>query len=323
VSALLGYHCSHEQWAPSALLDHVARAADAGFRAAMCSDHFHPWVPTDGQGGHSWTWLAAAMERTREAGMTFGTVTAPGQRYHPAVVAQAFATLGELFPGRVWVAFGSGEAVNESVTGDAWPEKPTRQDRLVECVTVARRLWAGETVDHDGHVRVRHARLFSPPGAPIPIVAAALSPESARWAGAWGDALITAGSDPRALAGVVRAFREGGGAGKPCWLQLPVSYAPTLAEARAAARRRWPQAVLDGRQLADLDSPEAFAAATAGAREDDVARKVPPLAERAALEELVSRCAEAGFERVYLHNVAPHPELLVDACAPLLAAGPR
>jgi probable non-F420 flavinoid oxidoreductase len=319
----IGYHCSHEQWPPGALLDHAGRAARAGFRDAMCSDHFHPWIPADGQGGHSWTWLAAALERTKAAGMTFGTVCAPGQRYHPAIVAQAFATLGEMFPGRVWIALGSGEALNESITGDPWPDRTARRARVVECAAVLRRLWAGETVDVEGRVRVRRARLYSRPAVPIPIVAAALSPESARWAGGWSDGLITAGSDPGALAEVVAAFRDGGGAGKPCWLQLPVSYAPTAAGARAAARRRWPQSILDGRQLADLDSPEAFAAATAGASEDEVARKVPPLADPAALEALVRRCAEAGFERVYLHNVAPHPEPFIEACAPLLGSWPR
>jgi probable non-F420 flavinoid oxidoreductase len=311
---LLGYHCSHEQWAPSVLLDHLARAEAAGFRAAMCSDHFHPWIP-GGQGGHSWTWLGAALERTKASGMTLGTVNAPGQRYHPAVVAQAFSTLGEMYPGRVWLALGSGEALNESITGETWPAKPARQERLRECADVLRRLWDGERVDHDGIVRVRGARLFSRPAAAIPLVAAALTAETARWAGTWADGLITAGSDARSLRGVVDAFREGGGLGKPVWLQLPVSFAPSLSEARRAARARWPQAVLMGDKLADLDSPEAFAAAAADATEDDVARAVPPLADPRALHDTVAAAAEAGFSRIYLHNVAPHPEMFLDACA--------
>ena len=321
MSFVLGYHCSHEQWTPSALLDQVTRAEAAGFRAAMCSDHFHPWIPESGQSGHSWTWLAAALERTARSGMTFGTVNAPGQRYHPAIVAQAFATLGELYPGRVWVALGSGEAVNESITGDPWPSKPERQARLVECADVMRRLWAGERVDAKGRVRVRNALLYSRPRAPIPVVAAALTPATARWAGAWGDAMITAGTDPKSLREVVDAFRDGGGGGKPCYLQLPVSYAPSLGEARAAAHRRWPQAALEGPQLADLDSPEAFAAAVAGKSEDEVTKVVPAMAERAALEDLVRRCADVGFERVYVHNVAPHPERFIEACAGMASGG--
>jgi coenzyme F420-dependent glucose-6-phosphate dehydrogenase len=319
-AARLGYHCSHEQWAPSALLDHLSRAEAAGFRAAMCSDHFHPWIPEDGQSGHSWSWLGAALERTKASGMTLGTVNAPGQRYHPAVVAQAFSTLGEMYPGRVWVALGSGEAVNESVTGQDWPPKDARQRRLRECAGVLRRLWAGERVDHEGEVRVRGARLYSRPRAAIPVFAAALSAETARWAGAWADGVITAGSDPSSLRRVIEAFREGGGRGKPVWLQLALSYARTPAEARRDARRRWPQAVLPGDKLSDLDSPEAFAAAVAGASEEDVARSVPALADPRALREAVERVAEAGFERIYLHNVAPHPEMFLEACARELAS---
>jgi coenzyme F420-dependent glucose-6-phosphate dehydrogenase len=312
---VLGYHCSHEQWPPSVLLDHLSRAEAAGFRAAMCSDHFHPWIPANGHGGHSWTWLAAALERTKASGMTLGTVNAPGQRYHPGVVAQAFSTLGEMYPGRIWVALGTGEAVNESITGESWPPKETRKERLRECAAVLRRLWDGERVDHEGLVRVRGARLYSRPGAAIPLFAAALTAETARWAGTWAEGLITAGSDAKALRGVVEAFREGGGLGRPVWLQLAVSYAPSLPEARRGARERWPQAVLPGPKLADLDSPEAFAAAVAEATEEDVARLVPPLADPRALHDAVAATAEAGFARIYLHNVAPHPELFLDACA--------
>jgi coenzyme F420-dependent glucose-6-phosphate dehydrogenase len=316
----LGYHCSHEQWPPSVLLEHLARAEAAGFRAAMCSDHFHPWIPGGGQSGHSWTWLGAALERTKATGMTLGTVNAPGQRYHPAVVAQAFATLGEMYPGRVWVALGSGEALNESITGEAWPAKDARKERLRQCADVVRQLWSGQRVDHEGQVRVRGARLYSRPRADIPLVAAALTAETARWAGAWADGLITAGADAASLRRIVSAYREGGGAGKPVWLQLAVSYAPSMAEARRAGLQRWPQAVLPGEKLSDLDSPEAFAAAAAGATEEDVAAGVPPLADPRALRDAVEGVAEAGFERIYLHNVAPHPELFLDACARELAS---
>jgi coenzyme F420-dependent glucose-6-phosphate dehydrogenase len=116
----IGYHCSHEQWPPSKLLAHVQRAEQAAFDAAMCSDHFHPWLEDQGHSGFSWSWLGAAMQATT---LSFGTVCAPGQRYHPAVVAQAAATLAEMFPGRFWLSVGSGEALNESITGEPWPPK--------------------------------------------------------------------------------------------------------------------------------------------------------------------------------------------------------
>jgi coenzyme F420-dependent glucose-6-phosphate dehydrogenase len=122
-----GFHCSHEQHAPSALLRHARLAATAGFGAAMCSDHFHPWSERQGQSGFAWSWLGAALASTP---LSFGTVCAPGQRYHPAVVAQAAATLAEMFPRRFWLAVGSGEALNESITGEPYPPKPQRNERL-------------------------------------------------------------------------------------------------------------------------------------------------------------------------------------------------
>ena len=113
-----GFHASHEQVPARRLLADVQRAEQAGFEVAMCSDHFSPWSRRQGQSGFAWSWLGAALATTD---LTFGCVNAPGQRYHPAVVAQAVATLGSMFPGRFWVALGSGEASNEHITGDGWP----------------------------------------------------------------------------------------------------------------------------------------------------------------------------------------------------------
>src|SRR5215204_2074969 len=132
--ATIGYHCSHEQFAPSELLQYSKLAETAGFGAAMCSDHFHPWSE-QGQSGFAWSWLGAALEATS---LSYGMVCAPGQRYHPALIAQASATLAEMYPGRLWCAFGSGQKLNEHITGTAWPEKATRQARLQECVEIIR-----------------------------------------------------------------------------------------------------------------------------------------------------------------------------------------
>ncbi len=158
----VGFHASHEQLPPSGLLAAVQAAEAAGFQAAMCSDHLAPWSERQGHSGHAWSWLGAAMQATS---LPFGVVTAPGQRYHPAIIAQAIATLGELFPGRFWAALGSGEALNEHVTGDRWPAKADRDARLLECVEVIRALLRGEEVTHDGLVRVDRARLWSLPAA--------------------------------------------------------------------------------------------------------------------------------------------------------------
>src|SRR5687767_3353420 len=156
--AAIGFHASHEQLPPSALLRAVRAAEEAGFDAAMCSDHFAPWSVRQGHSGHSWAWLGSALQATN---LTFGVVTAPGQRYHPAIVAQAIATLAEMHPGRFWAALGSGEAMNEHITGDRWPDKATRDARLLECVEIIRALLRGDEVTHHGLVTVDRARLGS------------------------------------------------------------------------------------------------------------------------------------------------------------------
>ena len=158
----IGLHASHEQIPPSRLLAAVRHAEAAGFDAAMCSDHFSPWSERQGESGFAWSWLGAALEATE---LSLGCVNAPGQRYHPAIIAQAAATLAEMYPGRFWVALGSGEASNEHITGERWPDKATRNARLRECVDVMRALFAGEVVDHDGLVTVDRARLWTLPAS--------------------------------------------------------------------------------------------------------------------------------------------------------------
>src|SRR5215213_1568782 len=172
--ALIGYHCSHEQFPPSELLSLVSLAHGAGFRHAMCSDHFHPWSERQGHSGFAWSWLGSALQATP---LSFGTVCAPGQRYHPAVIAQAAATLAEIYPDRFWLAVGSGEAVNERITGAPWPPKSVRNARLREAADVMRALWAGETVTVRGHVATERARVYSRPEQPPLLFGAALTPE--------------------------------------------------------------------------------------------------------------------------------------------------
>ena len=185
---IVGFHASHEQISPSGLLTAVQAAEAAGFQAAMCSDHLAPWSERQGQSGHAWSWLGAAMQATS---LPFGVVTAPGQRSHPAITAQAIATLGEMFPGRFWAALGSGEALNEHVTGDPWPTKADRDARLLECVEVIRALLRGEEVTHDGLVRVDRARVWSLPKETPLLFGAAVSEETARSVGSWADGMIT------------------------------------------------------------------------------------------------------------------------------------
>jgi G6PDH family F420-dependent oxidoreductase len=170
---VIGFHCSHEQINPAQLLTDVQQAEQAGFTAAMSSDHFSPWSERQGESGFAWSFLGAALATTR---LPFGVVNAPGQRYHPAIIAQAIATLAQMFPGRFWAALGSGEASNERVTGEVWPRKELRDQRLIECVEVIRRLLVGEEVNHDGLVHVNRARLWTLPQTVPDLVGPAVSP---------------------------------------------------------------------------------------------------------------------------------------------------
>ena len=233
---IVGWHASHEQIPPSELLRTVQLAEQAGFDAAMSSDHFSPWSERQGESGFAWSWLGAAMATTH---LPFGVVTAPGQRYHPAIIAQAAATLGEMFPGRFWMALGTGEASNEHITGDRWPAKGTRNRRLAECVAVIRALLAGEEVSHDGLVRVDRARLYTLPVRVPELIGAAVSPATAEVAGSWADGLITVNQHPDVLRRVLAAFDAGGGAGKPRYLQVHVSWADTDDEALSIAHDQW------------------------------------------------------------------------------------
>ena len=311
-AATIGIHYSHEQQSPSQLLAHVRLAADAGFRDGMCSDHFHPWLSTQQHSGFAWSWLGAALATSS---LSFGTVCAPGQRYHPAVIAQAAATLAEMFPDRFWLAVGSGEALNEHITGDPWPVKAVRDRRLRECVDVMRALWAGDTVTHRGLVTVVDARLHTRSAQPPMLVGAALSPMTARWVATWADALITVAGPRDAMRSVVDAFREGGGEHKPMFLQVALSCAPTDEESRQAALA-WRQAALSTDLLANLANPDAFDRATLEVARRDVLGRVRASADPGRLLATLREDAALGFSRLYLHNVAAHhQERFIDACA--------
>ena len=228
---LLGYHCSHENVPPDELLTAAQAAEHIGFDAAMCSDHFAPWGERQGESGFAWSWLGAALATTR---FTFGVVTAPGQRYHPAIVAQAIATLGLMFPGRFWAALGSGEAINEHITRDPWPPKEVREERLLESVEIIRDLLDGEEVSRDGLVPTHRARVWSRPEVPPRLVGAAVTPETAAAAAGWADGLITVVGAPEQMRHVLGAYRDAGGQG-PCVVQVHLSWAPTDDEAVAIA----------------------------------------------------------------------------------------
>jgi probable non-F420 flavinoid oxidoreductase len=308
-AARFGYHCSHEQFPPSRLLALARRAEAAGFTEALSSDHLHPWSERQGESGFAWSFLGAALATTS---LGFGVVNAPGQRYHPAVIAQAAATLAEMFPDRFFVAVGSGQHVNESVTGGAWPAKDVRNARLRECADVMRALWAGETVTHRGHVVVENARVWSRPQRPPLLVAAAVTAETAEWAAGWADALITVQRPPGEQQQVVDAWRRGGGEGKPMFLKVQLSYAATDEAARAGAHDQWRTNVAPNRVLTELRTVADFDALGTLVSPDDVAGMVRTSADPARHAEWLRADVAQGFSRLFLHNVNREQERFVD-----------
>lgn len=307
--ATIGYHASHEQFPPGAMLGHVRHAEQAGFTAAMCSDHFAPWSARQAHSGFAWSWLGAALQATK---LSYGTVNAPGDRYHPAIIAQAAATLGEMFPGRFWVALGTGQALNEHITGQKWPTKAERNVRLRECVDVIRALWAGETVTHRGLVTVEEAKVWSLPETPPMIVGPALSEATAEFVGSWADAFITVAAPRPQLQGMIDAFRRGGGEGKPMYLQSHISWAATETEARANAYDQWRTPIFAGEVNEHLRTHAQFDAAARFIQPDQLDDFIRISADLDRQRAFIQEDLAMGFERVYVHNVGHNQREFID-----------
>ncbi|MES2539421.1 MAG: TIGR03885 family FMN-dependent LLM class oxidoreductase [Pseudomonadota bacterium] len=306
--APIGFHASHEQFAPSRLLTLCRKAEEAGFGVIKCSDHFHPWSERQGQSGFSWAWLGAAMQ---SSALPFGSIAAPGYRTHPAVLAQAAATLAEMFPGRFWLALGSGEAINEAITGLPWPEKAERNARLKECAEIIRALFDGEEVTHRGRVTVIGAKLYSRPEARIPLFAAAVSKETAAQVATWADGLLTVGGKVENVAPVLQAFRDNGGAGKPVHIQHALSWAPDRATAMAEAMHQWRHAVLGGEAMWDLRRPADFDTASDAASESAMADRLP-ISEDLGRHTADIAALAALDATVHLHCVGRNHEAFLD-----------
>jgi probable non-F420 flavinoid oxidoreductase len=308
--ARIGYHASHEQHAPSTLLRHVQAAETAGFACAMSSEHFRPWSNAQGHSGHAWSWLGAALATTR---LPFGIITAPGYRHHPAVLAQSAATLSEMFPERLWLALGSGQRLNEDVTGLPWPEKAERTARLAECASVIRALFEGETVTHRGRITVVEAKLYSRPTRAPLLLGGAVTAETARKVAAWAEGLVTVGIDVEKLRPVFEAFREGGGAGKPIFLQTKVCWDPDPSRALGEAHTQWASNMLEGDVNWELRTPEDFETAARFVRPDDVpgyVRVSPDLGQHTAW---LADLQELDPTEIIVHQVGGDQDAFIEA----------
>jgi probable non-F420 flavinoid oxidoreductase len=304
-----GIHASHEQIPPAELLAAVVAAERAGFDAAMCSDHFSPWSARQGQSAFAWSWLGAALQATN---LSFGVVNAPGQRYHPAVIAQAIGTLGAMYPGRFWAALGSGEYSNEHITGEPWPRKEVREARLLECVGVIRELLAGEEVTRDGLVKVDRAKLWTRPETAPALIGAAVSTKTAAWCAGWADGLVTVNAPEERLRAMIDAYRGAGGRG-PIALQVHLSWAPTEAEAEAIAHDQWRSNVFVPPVCWDLETVEHFDVVSAAVTLQQVRTVVNVSADLERHIEWLRGYAALGFDRIYLHHVGQDLMPFIDA----------
>lgn len=300
----ISYHVSHEQHSPKDLLHHVQLAEAAGFDAAFSSDHLQPWGPAQGHSGFTWSWLGAALQATQR--LSFSAITVPGGwRYHPVVLAQAISTLAVMYPGRLpWVALGSGEALNEACIGSGWPAKPERQQRLQKAALAMRALMAGEQVSQPPPVPLDRARLWTRPDAPVPLVGAATSVETARWMGGWADGLLTVASRFEDLQAIVQAFREGGGEGKPVHVKVDVCWAPSDDEALQAAHAQWRYNAAPGDADEEAREPEDFDRLTRHITPDEMRQHVLVSHELDAHVEHLRRWASAGVDTLDIHQVA-------------------
>jgi coenzyme F420-dependent glucose-6-phosphate dehydrogenase len=304
-----GYHNSHEQFSPADLLRWTEKAEQAGFNAAFSSDHWAPWSEAQGESGFGWSWLGAAMARTS---IPFGSFNAPGYRYHPAIIAQAIGTLNVMFPERLFVAFGSGEALNEHIIGEHWPLKKERNERLKVNVEIIRALLAGETITDDRFVTVHEAKLWTRPETMPTLIGGALSVETARHIGSWADGMITVNADKEHLRAMIEAFREVAGDDAPVYIQSHVSFADTDEEARANAFDQWRANILAGDLGADLWSVRHFDAAASYIRPEDMDEGVRISSDIGRHREWMHEDLALGVQGLFLHNVGRNQDQFID-----------
>jgi coenzyme F420-dependent glucose-6-phosphate dehydrogenase len=300
IASMICYHASLEQFPPGRMLEAAKLAKECGFEGITCSDHFNPWSHRQGESGFALSWLGASLQATA---LPHGIVTAPGWRYHPAILAQAGATLAKMFPNRFWMGLGSGELLNEGVVGLHWPAKPIRDRMLGESAGIIRALWAGETVTRDGLVRVEEARLHTLPEKPPLLIGAAMTPQTAQWVAGWADGIITNAGPREKMAEVVEGFRRGGGEGKSMMLKVDLSYADSEDAALQSAWREWKTNIFESSLLAELRTPDEFEAAAAYVTPQDMRKHVRISSDLDRHVQWLKEDLEMGFSTISLHNV--------------------
>jgi coenzyme F420-dependent glucose-6-phosphate dehydrogenase len=304
----IGYKLSSEEFPASRLVDLARAAEEHGFSFALISDHYHPWTDRQGQSPFVWSVLGAVAQTTNR--LVVGTgVTCPTMRMHPAIVAQAAATVTSMMPGRFFLGVGSGENLNEHIVGNRWPEVAVRQERLEEAIAVIRLLWKGGLQSfHGKHFTVENARLYSLPPTPPPLLVAASGERSAEIAGRAGDGLIATAPERE----TVEQFRASGGAGKPCYAEATVCFDRDQTKAEQLAREIWPIAALPGPLTQELPLPSHFEKAGALVTPENIAEEIAcgPAPDRHL--QTIQKFINAGFDRICIHQIGPNQEEFLD-----------
>ncbi len=319
MSLTVGYAAMLEQFHPLEVLDYAVHAEARGFSGVMAADHFQPWVPQQGQSAHVWNVLTALGERTK--GDIGPGVIAPHFRYHPAVVAQASATLAAMYPDRHWLGIGAGEALNEHLVAGYWPEAAERSHRMFEAVQLIKKLFTGKDVKHHGtYFQMETVRLWTMPKAPPEILVATAGPYNAKRTGKFADGIITVGAPLEKIEMLFGKFAEGAReAGKdpdtmPKVLQLHLSWAATDEVAQANALGEWPNGGMRFPK-ADIRSPHDFAEMAKLVRIEDFEGRMVIGSDPDLHRAHIQKFADLGFDRIYLHNVGRNQKQWIDTFA--------
>ena len=304
----LGYTLSSEEFRPNELVANARRAEETGFAFASISDHFHPWLDSQGHAPFVWSTLGGIAQVTERMEIMTG-VTAPLIRIHPVIIAQAVATVADMLPGRFLFGVGTGEYLNEHITGAHWPPISRRQDMLVEALAVIRNLWQGGYTTHYGQFyTVENARLYTLPEKLPPIYIAAAGPESAVLAGKHGDGLINTSPD----AEVVQAYLGAGGEPDPVYGQVTVCWADDKDTAAETALDVWGYTALPGQMSQELALPMYYEAGKQLVTTEMIKESIVCGPDPAEYHQKIQAYVNAGYTHVYLHQVGPDQEGFFD-----------
>ena len=307
-SPVIGIGFSSEELGPNRIVDCAAHAEHAGFTTAWVSDHYHPWIDSQGESPFVWSVLGGIARATDRLRVGTG-VTCPIMRIHPAVLAHAAATTQHMFDGRFWFGVGTGEALNEHILGQKWPEASVRLEMMEEAIAVIRQLWDGEQHSwHGKYFTVENARIYTLPDTPPPIMVSAFGPKAMEVAARCGDGLVSTKPDPDLLA----QFDAAGGTGKPRLAQLKVCWGRSRDEAADLAFEKWPTSGLNGELSQELPTPKHFEQATSVLHKEDVVEQFPLGPDAKEHIDAVRKYIDAGYDEIYVTQVGDEQESFID-----------